>query len=92
MFFVIVRRLNVFCLSLSILINGVDFFSLGMDDWLNWNLISDNNGMSKCDWPFFFRVPACCHWKDRNSLVFSKKSDISGALVYMVIREAKSKP
>lgn len=57
--------------------NWSRFFSLGLNAWLEWNFQDHYVGSQiHGEWPIFFGVFMWSLWKDRNSLVFSKKTDL----------------
>lgn len=58
--------------------------------WLEWNLNrSSTNNRFQGDWDIFFGVSVWNIWKDRNSLVFSKKTDIGGNFFPSVTSQVK---
>jgi hypothetical protein len=63
------------------------FFSLGLYQWLNWNITTHSIGTTHDNWQTFFGVAVYELWKDRNSLVFNRKSLINNQLLRMVTNQ-----
>jgi ribonuclease HI len=64
------------------------FFSLGLNRWLDWNITTLHIGSKHDNWQIFFRVAVYELWKDRNSLVFNRKSLIENQLLYLATNQA----
>ncbi|KAJ1394142.1 Ribonuclease H domain [Sesbania bispinosa] len=74
------------------LINQADwssFFSLGMDQWLRKFLQFFDHSVAGVSWNFIFPVGLWWIWKDRNSLVFQKKTELPGNLLFHIISFAR---
>lgn len=52
------------------------FFSIGLHNWLDWNLSSTQVGILQGNWLVVFGVAINNIWKDRNSMVFSQTTKI----------------
>lgn len=59
------------------------FFSLGLHSWLTWNLKDPNMGNGSFNWHVFFGVAVYELWKDRNSLVFSRRTQLECDLHFL---------
>lgn len=55
------------------------FFSIGLHQWLDWNLSSKTVGSSPWNWNLLFSVTVRMNWKDGNSLVFSSSSSMNSS-------------
>jgi ribonuclease HI len=64
------------------------FFSLGLHRWIDWNITTSHIGSKHDNWQIFFGVAVCELWKDRNSLVFNRKSLIENQLLRLVTNQA----
>lgn len=60
------------------------FFSLGFFPWSEWNLTTNNIGVTPWSWFTFFSISVNEIWKDRNCLVFSNVSKLRNELWNMI--------
>lgn len=56
------------------------FFSIGLDQWLEWNLPQKDIGLTHWNRSLLFGVACWALYRDMNSQVFSQYSDIWGNL------------
>ncbi|KAJ1412575.1 Reverse transcriptase zinc-binding domain [Sesbania bispinosa] len=65
------------------------FFSLGLDNWLKMNMAKSPFSVDGTPWNFIFPVSIWRLWKDRNDLVFNKRSDLPGNLYFQIVSYAR---
>lgn len=64
------------------------FFSVGLHNWMDWDLSSNNIGTHHLDWPIVFGIAVHEVWKDKNSLVFARSSSMRNNLTFLVLNQA----
>lgn len=60
------------------------FFSLGLHEWIQFNLSSLDSGNVNLDWPILFGVATYHLWNDRNKLVFNNRTNMPYTYVSML--------
>lgn len=58
------------------------FFSLGLHDWIEFNLKGQNLKAPVGFWSSFFGIMVYHLWNDRNNLVFGRSSMLQTGLIY----------
>lgn len=53
-----------------------EFFSMGLQEWLLWNLQNRQGSMQDEDWPLKFGVTCQYFWKWRNKILFSMAMNV----------------
>lgn len=66
-----ISKLN--CVLLSLI-------SLGIHEWVGWNLNTKDVGVTPWDWSLFFGVACSTIWRDRNSMVFNRSTRMGTSL------------
>lgn len=64
--------------------NANKFFSLGLYLWFTWNLNDPNIGNGSINCQVLFGVAVYELWKDRNNLVFSRRTQLDRDLHYLI--------
>lgn len=64
------------------------FASKGFHYWLEWNLDCNDIGLENILWSIFFGFAIDAIWRDRNLLVFERKSSLDSGLLHEIILQA----
>ncbi|KAJ1378317.1 Ribonuclease H-like superfamily [Sesbania bispinosa] len=65
------------------------FFSMGLHQWVKKNLLDFSFSATDTPWSFVYPTAVWLIWKDRNDLIFNKKTELPGNLFFHIISYAR---